>query len=512
LRLILILGDGLNHHFLKAQGVSTDDVLLMVESLYFVKRKPYHRKKIVLVWSAMRTFAEELRQEGYTVDYRRADDPTRTEVGFTDTIADAISLHKADKFSCLYPRERGTRALLRDLFKRPELSHVEVASVPDPFWYTPHADFKKWLSGRKSPKMEDYYRDTRRRTGILMNGKEPEGGEWNYDHDNRKPFPKKHVPAPPFCVEPSETVLEVMRFVDGIEGLYGKTDGFAIPVSRKDALEALNDFVVRLLPNFGMYEDAMAQNDAFGYHSVLSPLINLGILSPQECVDAVLTAYAGGNAPLNSVEGFVRQIVGWREYMYHQFEAYFDGGRDYHTTNTLEHHTPLPGWYWTGKTEMNCLHTVIGRVLEHAYSHHIERLMVLGNFALLAGIDPHQLNDWFWALYLDAYEWAVTPNVVGMSQFADGGWIATKPYVSSGAYIDRMSDYCKGCRYDPKQFTGEKACPFTTFYWDFLLRHETDPLSVRMTQNLFGLRNKTPEDRDLIRVTAIQMREKIETL
>jgi deoxyribodipyrimidine photolyase-related protein len=488
-RLLLVLGDQLGRDLLDAlRPDPAADLVLMVESPDFVARKPYHRKKVVLVWSAMRHYARELRAEGYSVRYVRIEEGKRLR----EAVRDAAAEHGAAALACVRPRERGTALGLARLCADLGLTYEEA---PDPSWYTAPEEFGRWLETRKQPKLEDYYRWVRQQTGVLMRNREPEGGQWNYDKENRKPFPKAHTPVAPFAVEPDAITREVMGTVSELPGLTGSVDGFASPVTRDDACDALSFFVRELLPRFGPYEDAMSTRDGFGYHSLLSIPLNLSLLTPRECVDAAVTAYRAGDAPLASVEGYVRQVLGWREFMFHM-QAHFPG--DYHAVNALGHTRPLPAWYWTGDTRMNCLRHVVGRVREHGYSHHIERLMVLGNFALLYGADPHELNDWFWSLYLDAFEWVVTPNVVGMSQFADGGWIATKPYVSSGAYIDRMSDYCKGCPYDPKKSIGEDACPFTTLYWSFLIEHEASPLSQRMTQNLFGLRGKGDEERRAI--------------
>jgi deoxyribodipyrimidine photolyase-related protein len=492
-RLLLILGDQLSHDYVSETlgAVPGDDVILMVESADFVRRQPYHAKKIVLLWSAMRHFADELRGRGHSVVYVRQDENRR----FKDAVLETATERGVKTVAFVRPREKATR---RGLHKFLGEAGLVVAESADPFWYTAPDAFATWLASRKSPKMEDYYREVRRRHGILMVGNAPAGGEWNHDKQNRKPFPKKHAPIPPIRAEPDAITQEVMETVRGLQrsfGLYGAVNGFGSPVCRTDAEAALRFFVRYCLRDFGAYEDAMTTRDDFGFHSLLSIALNLSLLSPRECIDAAVAAYERGDVPINSVEGFVRQIIGWREFMYHMGEQ-FPG--DYQTTNTLNYTRPLPAFYWTGDTKMRCLRHVTRRVLENGYSHHIERLMVLGNFALLYGANPHELNQWFWSLYLDAYSWVVTPNVVGMSQFADGGWVATKPYVSSGAYIDRMSDYCNECVYNPKEATGETACPFTTLYWSFLIEHEQDPLSQRMTQNLFGLQNKTAEERDAI--------------
>lgn len=493
-RLLLILGDQLSHDYLDALNADpARDRVLMAESADFLRRRPYHAKKVTLVWAAMRHFADEARERGFRVTYARIDDPAYAGRRYRAIVAEEAK-EMPGGVALVTPRERTTRDGLVRLL---ETESIPFHFAPDPYWYTPPADFAAWLDEHPRPKMEDYYRGVRRREQVLVDqAGRPEGGQWNYDKENRKPFPKGHTPVAPFSVPPDAVTAEIIANVRGLSGLSGSPDGFALPVTRADALRALDHFVRELLPRFGPYEDAMSEQDPYGYHSLLSPLLNLSLLSPRECVETAVAAYRDGNAPLASVEGFVRQILGWREYMFHMFEA-FPG--DYHAVNALGHTRPLPDFYWTGETGMNCLRRVIGRVLENGYSHHIERLMVLGNFALLWGADPHELNHWFWSLYLDAYEWVVTPNTVGMASFADGGWVATKPYIASGAYVSRMSDYCKICVHDPKQAAGENACPFTTLYWAFLIEREGEPLlSGRMAQNYFGLRGKGEDERAAI--------------
>ncbi|MBB6048423.1 cryptochrome/photolyase family protein [Armatimonas rosea] len=473
---LLILGDQLSTDYLAALGgIPGQDTLLMVEDPALVARRPYHRKKLVLVWSAMRHFAQECRAAGWAVDYRRG-----------GSLAECLApLDGA--CVCIQPREKGIRSLLQ--------AH-RVRTVPDPYWGVSPDAFSALLAAHPHPKLEDFYRWRRRTTGILMEGGKPIGGAWNYDKENRKPFPKTHQPIAHFTVPPDALTQEVMAEVAALPGLTGSVEGFDMPVTRTDAQALLADFIARRLALFGPYEDAMSAQDPYGYHSLLSLPLNLSLLSPQECLQAAQEALAQNAAPLASVEGFVRQILGWREFLYHLYEA-FPG--DYHAANALGHHQPLPEFYWSGDTPMQCLSHVIKQVLESGYSHHIERLMVLGNFALLAGVSPRALNEWFWCCYLDAYDWVVTPNVIGMSQFADGGWVATKPYIASGAYIARMSNYCKGCAFDPKDATSERACPFTTLYWAFLIEREAEaPLSGRMAQNYFGLRGKSAQERAAI--------------
>ncbi|MCX6368076.1 MAG: cryptochrome/photolyase family protein [Armatimonadetes bacterium] len=473
---LLVLGDQLSFDYLAALGgVPGRDTILMVEDPLLVARRPYHRKKIVLVWSAMRHFAQECHTAGWEVVYARG-----------GSLADLLAQVQGECV-CIQPREKGIRPLL-------QASNVRI--VPDPYWSVTPAEFAAWLIVHPNPKLEDFYRWRRRVSGVLMEAKKPVGGAWNYDKENRKPFPKTHQPIPRFIVPPDTITQEVMQEVAQLPKLTGSVEGFDFPVTRMQAQALLTDFIAQRLALFGPYEDAMSAKDPYGYHSLLSLPLNLSLLSPQECVQAALDALAQGTAPLASVEGFVRQILGWREFLYQLYEA-FPG--DYHQANALGQNNPLPEFYWSGDTPMHCLSHVVRQVLESGYSHHIERLMILGNFALLAGVSPSALNEWFWCCYLDAYDWVVTPNVIGMSQFADGGWVATKPYISSGAYISRMSNYCKECVFDPKDATSESACPFTTLYWAFLIERETDaPLSGRMAQNYFGLRGKSLEERAAI--------------
>ena len=470
---LLVLGDQLATDYLAALGgVPGRDTLLMVEDPTLVARRPYHRKKIVLVWSAMRHFAQECRAAGWEVVYVRG-----------GSLLELLTQVQGECV-CIQPREKGIRALL-------QASNIRL--IGDPYWSVAPAEFAQWLAEHPNPKLEDFYRWRRRVSGILMEAGKPVGGAWNYDKENRKPFPKTHQPVPRFTVPPDAITQDVMQEVAGLPGLTGSVEGFDFPVTRTQAKALLADFIAERLALFGPYEDAMSAKDAYGYHSLLSLPLNLSLLSPQECVQAALEAFAQNTATLASVEGFVRQILGWREFLYHLYAA-FPG--DYHQANFLEHNNPLPAFYWSGDTPMHCLSHVVSQVLESGYSHHIERLMVLGNFAILAGVNPSALNEWFWCCYLDAYDWVVTPNVIGMSQFADGGWVATKPYIASGAYISRMSNYCKDCAFDPKDATSESACPFTTLYWAFLIEREADaPLSARMVQNYFGLRSKSAQER-----------------
>jgi deoxyribodipyrimidine photolyase-related protein len=317
--------------------------------------------------------------------------------------------------------------------------------------------------------MEYFYREMRRKTGLLMDGNDPVGGKWNFDHDNRKPAPEEIGFDGPLRFEPDEVVAEVLDLVEARFGdHFGQLRPFWFATTREEALRQLEHFVAHALPRFGDYQDAMLHANRFLYHSLLSTSLNIGLLQPLEVCEAAADAHVRGDAPINAVEGFIRQIIGWREYVR---GIYFLEGEDYPARNALGHDRALPSVYWGGETRMACMAQAVEQTRAEAYAHHIQRLMITGNFALLAGIDPNEVHEWYLAVYADAFEWVEAPNTVGMSQFADGGIIASKPYVSSGAYINRMSDYCKSCAYSVSKKTGEGACPFNLLYWHFLDRH-----------------------------------------
>nr|MCU0855901.1 cryptochrome/photolyase family protein [Paracoccaceae bacterium] len=343
------------------------------------------------------------------------------------------------------------------------------------------AEFEAWAEGRKQLRMEWFYREMRRKTGLLMDGGEPAGGKWNFDHDNRKPASDDLFRAPPLTFDPDPVVEEVLdlvaaRFPDN----FGTLRPFRFATDADGAERALGHFLAHHLADFGTYQDAMLRGDRYLNHAVISAYMNIGLLDPLDVCRRAEAEWRAGRAPLNSVEGFIRQIIGWREYVR---GIYFLEGPDYPARNALGHSRRLPPLYWGAPTKMACLAHAVGQTREEAYAHHIQRLMVTGNFALLAGIDPGEVHVWYLAVYWDAIEWVEAPNTVGMSQFADGGVVGSKPYVSSGAYIDRMSDYCRGCAYDVDKKTGQGACPFNLLYWHFLDRHrERFEANPRMAQ------------------------------
>ena len=460
-RIVLILGDQLSPEIRALREADRDrDVILMAEVSDEASYVPHHPKKIAFLFAAMRKFAERLENDGWQVRYTTLDDPDNAGSipGEIRRACDAVGAEEA------LATEPGEFRLIEALEEMPVPVHV----FPDDRFLCSHAEFEDWAEGRKELRMEYFYRDMRRKTGLLMDGDAPEGGKWNYDHENRKP-PPGSVEAAPMRFTPDETVEVVLELVKSrFDNNFGSLEDFWFATDTGQARRALTHFIKTALPCFGDFQDAMMVGERFLYHSVVSMYLNAGLLTWQEICEAAEQAYRDGDAPLNAVEGFIRQIIGWREYMR---GIYFLEGPDYTRRNALNHQRKLPGFYWDAETDMTCLSEAIAQTRDEAYAHHIQRLMVTGNFALLAGIDPHEVHEWYLAVYADAYEWVEAPNVIGMSQWADGGIVGSKPYVSGGNYINKMSDYCKNCAYDVKVKTGEGACPFNYLYWAFLDRH-----------------------------------------
>jgi deoxyribodipyrimidine photolyase-related protein len=349
--------------------------------------------------------------------------------------------------------------------------------------------------------MEYFYRDVRRKTGLLMDGDDPVGGQWNFDHDNRKAAAGDMLMPQPLWFDVDAITEDALALVErDFTVNFGRLRPFRYAVTRQDAQAAFAHFLRYQLPHFGDFQDAMLADEKFLYHAVISPYLNIGLLDPLDVCRAVEAEYQAGRAPLNAVEGFIRQIIGWREYVR---GIYWREGPDYGRRNALEAHRPLPAFYWSAETDMACLRACISQTRDEAYAHHIQRLMVTGTFALIAGIDPHDLHLWYLSVYLDAYEWVEMPNTIGMSQYADGGLLASKPYAASGAYIDRMSDYCRGCAYSVKQKAGEEACPFNYLYWDFISRHEDRFVrNPRMAQMVRTWQKFTPDRQAEVREDA----------
>lgn len=490
--LVPILGDQLSLQIASLNGADpAATIVLMMEVADETTYVRHHRRKIAYILSAMRHHAEALREAGWTVDYVTLDDPESTG-SFTGEVARAIGRHDPARIIVTEAGEWRVAGMLdawETLFGLP----VEIRA--DDRFLASHAEFEAWAEGRKQLRMEYFYREMRRRTGLLMDGDKPEGGEWNYDAENRKPAKADLLMPRPLSFAPDAITTAVLAMVAARFGEHpGSLDAFDFATTREDALKQQRHFLKHALPRFGDYQDAMLTDQPFLWHAVLSPYINSGLLDPVELCRAVEVEYAAGRVPLNCAEGFIRQIIGWREYMR---GIYWREGPEYVERNFLDATRDLPGFYWTGETDMHCLSQAIGQTLDHAYAHHIQRLMVTGNFALLIGADPKQVHEWYLEVYADAYEWVELPNTLGMSQFADGGLLGSKPYAASGAYINRMSDYCGHCRYDVKQRVGPDACPFNALYWDFLVRNaEKLDRNPRLAMPYRNWAKMKPADRD----------------
>ncbi|MEO1494679.1 MAG: cryptochrome/photolyase family protein [Pseudomonadota bacterium] len=466
-RIVLVLGDQLSSGLTSLNAADRErDTVLMAEVAEEAGYVPHHKKKIAFLFSAMRHFAAELGDQGWQVRYVRLDDPENTGA-LIGEVARALGELDAHSVLLTEPAEYRVKTAFTDWAQS---TGAFLEMLPDDRFLCSHAEFQDWASGRKQLRMEYFYREMRRKTGLLMDGDQPEGGKWNYDAENRKPAGQDLFMPRPVQTKPdtiTEDVLDLVetRFADN----FGTLRPFWFAVTRDGAQAALEHFIETALPSFGDYQDAMLDGERFLYHSVLAQYINAGLLNPLEVCRRVEAAYHAGHAPLNAAEGYIRQIIGWREYVRGIYWLKMPGYTD---ENFFGADRPLPAFYWTGETDMACMAAAIGQTRDEAYAHHIQRLMVTGNFAMLAGVDPHEVHEWYLAVYADAYEWVEAPNVIGMSQFADSGLLGSKPYAASGNYINKMSDHCAACRYDVKTKTGEGACPFNPLYWDFLLRNE----------------------------------------
>jgi deoxyribodipyrimidine photolyase-related protein len=477
-RLILVLGDQLTPTLSSLRAADRDrDIVLMCEVMDEATYVRHHKKKIAFIFSAMRHFAEELRAAGWRVDYRTID-KTGQSGSFTSEVEAAIARHKPARVTVTAAGEWRVRDMMAGWESKFDLP---VDILDDDRFLCSSPAFAAWANGRKALRMEYFYREMRRSTGLLMDGDQPVGGQWNFDHDNRKAAKSDLFMPRPRGFEPDAITRDVLQTVGArFADHFGDLEPFWFAVTRADAAQALTHFLETGLPRFGDFQDAMLEGEAFLYHSVLSPCINVGLLDPLEVCRRVEAEYRAGRVPLNAAEGYIRQIIGWREYVR---GIYWLKMPDYVSQNYFGHARPVPEFYWTGETDMRCLHVAIGQTKREAYAHHIQRLMLTGNFALLAGVSPQALHEWYLLVYADAFEWVEVPNTIGMSQFGDGGLLASKPYVASGAYINRMSDHCKQCRYDVGKPHGPDACPFNALYWAFLARHR-DKLSgnPRMAQ------------------------------
>jgi deoxyribodipyrimidine photolyase-related protein len=519
-RLLVLFGDQLDADSALVRSATPADTILMVEAAAESTHVPSHYQRTILFLSAMRHFADVLRRKGFSVRYINLDDPENTGSLESEILRAAKALRPSEIIAIL----PGEWRVLQMLERVRDAIGVPLTILPDDHFITMPEDFAAWAKGRTSLTMEFFYREQRRKTDYLMTGTgkaaKPEGGEWNFDKLNRLPFGKQGPsprPRPPASFPPdaiTKAVIQTVRRV--LPDLPGAAESFAWPVTRTQALAALDDFITHRLAQFGPYEDAMWTGEPTLYHSTLSSSLNLKLLNPRECCERAVRAFEAGKATLQSVEAFIRQLIGWREFIR---GVYWLEGPEYADRNGLEQHGTLPPMYWTGETDMACMKECIGQVLSTGFGHHIQRLMVTGNFALLAGVHPRAVSDWYLGMFIDGIDWVTLPNALGMVMHADRrpraprgvtGLVGTKPYAASGKYIERMSNYCSNCRYDPAERSGPAACPFTVFYWDFLARNR-DKLAgnQRMTMILKNLDRFAPESLTQLTIDADLLRKKL---
>ncbi|AFJ02808.1 alpha-deoxyribodipyrimidine photolyase-like protein [Methylophaga frappieri] len=503
--LLLILGDQLNRNSLIFEDVDTKTShFMMAEVLDESSRYLSSKQRTTVFLSAMRHFAENCQKDDlplfyYSLDKRLA------------SFSDALDHHlKNTPFKTIRCVLAGDYRVVKEINHWTNQHDISIEWLPDQHFIARQGEFKRWLSERKQPRMEYWYRQLRKERAILMSGQSPVGGRWNFDQDNRHAFSQKgpDALAETHQFKPDKITKDVIKAIHQyLPDLPGDLDEFNWPVTLNQAKQTLDDFISQRLAKFGDYQDAMWLDQPFLYHSRLSVALNLKLLSPDEVIDAAIQAYERNEAPLNAVEGFVRQILGWREYVR---GLYWTHKQDWLQMNALNARRELPQLYWDAKTDMTCLNQAVMQVLTYGYGHHIQRLMVTGLFSLLWGVKPKAIHEWYLAMYVDAVAWVEVPNTLGMSQYADGGIVGSKPYIASGAYINRMSNYCQHCRFDPKQAHGEKACPFTTLYWAFVDRHH-DLLSQnpRLGMQVKNWQRKSKSEQKAIRKHAEKLHRQL---
>jgi deoxyribodipyrimidine photolyase-related protein len=494
--LVIVLGDQLNTDASALEDFDpAQDGVWMAEVAEESEHVWSAQQRIAVFLSAMRHFAETLRGFGWPLHYTRLSD-AHNQGSLAAQLSQTLETLRPQKLVMTAP---GDWRVLHSLRAVAQQQGLPLELRDDTHFFSTVREFAAHAKGRKQLRLEYWYREQRRKHGILMDGDQPAGGQWNFDADNREPFGKtgpQNLP-PPSRFPPdaiTQSVIDEVR--ERFARHPGRLSSFGWPVTRPQALQALQTFIAERLPLFGRHEDAMWTNEPWLYHSHLSCALNLKLLNAREVVQAAEAAWREGHAPLAAVEGFIRQILGWREYVRGIYWTQMPG---YLERNALNAQAALPAWYWTGETDMACLKDAITQTLEHGYAHHIQRLMVTGLYALLFGVKPQAVHEWYLSVYVDAVEWVELPNTLGMSQFGDGGLLGSKPYAASGKYIQRMSNHCQGCRFDPAQSTGPTACPFTTLYWDFLNRH--GPLlrqNPRMAMQLKNLDRLSVEAREAI--------------
>jgi deoxyribodipyrimidine photolyase-related protein len=467
-KLCLILGDQLSLSLTCLQMLDKDHDHIMLAELYTETHYVKHNKlKIALIFSAMRHFAAQLRAAGFHVEYYAYEDTKDSFKSFTDVVIHQLSRHQYHQLVCTEP---GEYRVLNEMHGWQKQWNIETNILADNRFFFSLSQMSNWFSEHKEPRMEHFYQFARKQTGLLMENNKPLGGRFNFDKENRHSW-QADTRLPPKLEHHKDDITQtVIRLVEQeFPDFPGDLHRFNFAVERQQALDALNHFIEHKLPQFGHFQDALSDQNNTLFHSLLASYINIGLLLANEVCEVAIDAYHKQRAPLNAVEGFVRQILGWREYVR---GLYWHQGESYKDNNALNAFTPLPSWFWHSKTKMRCMSKAIGHSLEDAYAHHIQRLMIIGNFALIAGLDVKQVCEWYLAVYIDAFEWVELPNTLGMALYADNGLLASKPYAASANYINKMGNHCSACSYNPKLVTGSKACPFNALYWRFIQRHQ----------------------------------------
>ncbi len=509
--LTLVLGDQLDPGSPALAGFDpAQDRVLMIEAVGEATAVWSHKARIALFLSAMRHFADAIAGRGWPIDYVALDDPSAGS-DFGARLGAALTRHRPQQLKVL---EAGELRMQQVIVEACNAAGVALQWVDDTHFMCSRQAFADWARGKRELRMEFFYRVMRKQYRVLMAGDEPVGGAWNFDADNRSAWPKRTGPGlipPPAHFEPDAITRDVIALVERhFPDHPGSLAQFGWPVTREQALHALQVFIDTRLPNFGTYQDAMWTDTPTGWHSLLSVALNLHLLDPREVVAAAEQAYRAGHVPLEGAEGFIRQILGWREFIRGVYWLDMPGMK---AANHYDHQRDLPAWFWSGDTGMACVRDSLKQTLQLGYAHHIQRLMVTGNFATLAELSPQQVCDWYLAIYVDAIEWVELPNTAGMALHACGARFTSKPYVASGAYIQRQSNYCSGCRYDPARRHGDGACPFTTLYWHFIDKHEqalsANPRTALMAKNLQKL---SADERKAIRAQAAVMLENLDVL
>ncbi len=486
----LVLGDQLNLKISSLTDYDPEtDIILMCEVSEEATYVKHHKKKIAFIFSAMRHFSTELKNNGYTVEYTRIEDPDNTG-SFFGEVERCLKTYDLNK---IVVTEASEYRCLEEIKSWGKQLNCKVLILNDDRFLISKTNFIKWAQGRKELRLENFYREMRRTHSILMSNEKPIGGKWNFDSDNRKTLAAGNEIPQTYKQEPDQITREVINLTAKLfYNHFGDLNDFHFAVTRDQALKALELFVKERLSSFGDYQDAMLNGEPWLYHSHIGLYLNCGLLLPSECVHAAEKAYHDGIARLNCVEGFIRQILGWREFVR---GIYWLKMPEYETVNFFNAKRKLPSFFWTGETKMNCLKQSILETKQNAYAHHIQRLMVIGNFALLTGLNPTAVNEWFLIVYADAYQWVELPNVTGMALFADGGVLGTKPYASGGNYINKMSNYCKTCYYKVNHKNGETACPYNYLYWNFMIENKEKLSNNSRLSIMFGTLNRMSEDK-----------------